>query len=49
MREAENLRSRLEAELTEKKVLIMAHRGDCGANIVENTMEAFGLAHGQRF
>lgn len=39
-----NLRSRLEAELAEKKILIMAHRGVCGANIIENTMEAFELA-----
>ena len=39
-----DLRSRLEAELAEKKVLIMAHRGVCGANIIENTMEAFELA-----
>lgn len=39
-----DLRSRLESELAEKKILIMAHRGVCGANIIENTMEAFELA-----
>lgn len=40
----EDLRGRLERELAEKKILIMAHRGVCGANIIENTMEAFELA-----
>ena len=39
--ERENMNWRLEQK---KEVYIMAHRGSCGANIVDNTIESFELA-----
>ena len=32
------------AHAAEKGIMIMAHRGVCGANILDNTMESFELA-----
>lgn len=38
------IRSRLDEALSKNKVLVMSHRGVVGANIVDNTVEAFEAA-----
>lgn len=39
-----DIRARWDAALSKNKVLVMAHRGMAGANIVDNTVEAFEVA-----
>lgn len=44
MNKSKDIRARLDEALLKNKVLVMAHRGMAGANIVDNTIEAFEVA-----